>query len=197
MIIRVDSNSEKFQKLLEAGVGSEADVIFESHFVDDSSDSSIHPIKGTGKKALGKVLGWGEISSFFHTTISSCEEKYINAIGQPDRIHLKRIFHALANRQVENITRAKLKLFDIEKYWCSYCESWDLYLLPKDILSEKIAFLCRDCNQECHLDSREDAGYFHVKIKAIDGLEGRYKTREEWRAKRRKLLSGEEVVMLF
>lgn len=88
MIIRVDSG-EKFQKLIEAGIGSEADVIFESHFVDDSSDNFIHPVKSIGGK---RVLAWGEILSFLHTTISLCEEKYIYAIGQPDRIHLKRIF---------------------------------------------------------------------------------------------------------
>ena len=93
---------------------------------------------------------------------------------------------------------AKLKLAGIEKYWCPHCESWDLALSPKDILSEKIAFLCRDCNEECYLDSREDAGYYHVKIKgAHGGLEGRYKRRGEQRAERRKLLLGQEVVMVF
>ncbi len=50
MIIRVDSNSEKFQKLIKDGIGSEADVIFESHFIDDSSDNFIHPIKGLARK---------------------------------------------------------------------------------------------------------------------------------------------------
>lgn len=51
MLIRIDSSGEK----------SEADI-FENHFVDDSSDNFIPPIKGlTGKKVLGKVLGWAKV----------------------------------------------------------------------------------------------------------------------------------------
>jgi hypothetical protein len=101
---------------------------------------------------------------------------------------------------VENITVAKLRLAEIEKYWClnPTCESWDLALLPRDILSHKITFLCGDCSQECQIESKEDAGYYHIKIKhQDDGLEGRYKKREEWRTDRRKMLLGNEVVMVF
>jgi len=157
MILLLDGNVwEKLAEFYEKREPRSGTVIVERHFINDHH---LHWVCDLGAK---KLLGRVELSSIIHTNISSIHEKHVKAAGFGSKEILKRTFATCLGyhiaRDINLITVAKMRIVEIERYWCPSpkCQSVNLDFLKKDIFKDQLPFACFDCGEEFYTADKDE-----------------------------------------
>lgn len=185
MIILLDGNVwEKLVEFFEKRDLRSGTVIIEKHLIDDHH---LHWVCDLGGK---KLLGKAELTSIIHTNMSSIREKHVRGVGFGSKEVLKRAFAAHLGyqlaREINLITVARMKIAEIERYWCPKCQSVNLEYLKKNILGKQLPFSCFDCGEEFYT---EDKDFGSPRIKNAK-LEERY-----YKERMKKIPADQQVVL--
>lgn len=160
MIILMDGNVwEKLAYSFERGISRSGTVILEKHLIDDGMlhwVCDLGGMDGEGRRLLGRV----ELNSIIPTDISDIKQKYAKAAGFESKEFLKRTFAACIGRparEIGPITVAEMKIFEVERYWCTNpeCLSVNLNFLNKNIFKDQLPFACLNCGTEFYTPDKD------------------------------------------
>lgn len=166
MIILLDGNVwEKLAEFFEKRDIRSGTIIIEKHLI---GDRHLHWVCDFGGK---KLLGRVELNNILPTNMSSIHKEQVKAAGIGSKELLNRTFLTVLGRRIDAITVAKMRIVEIEKYWCSKCLSVNLDFLKKDIFNNQLPFYCFDCKEEFYTADKDDGS---PRIKNVR-LETRYR----------------------
>jgi len=181
MIILLDGNVwEKLAEFYEKKDIRSGTVIIEKHLI---GDHYLHWVCDLGGK---KLLGRVELTNILQTNMPSIHKEQVKAAGVGSKELLNRTFLTVLGRRIDAITVAKMRIVEIERYWCPECQSVNLDFLKKDIFKDRLPFTCFDCRESFYLDDK-DEGSPRVKNSK---LEKRYCQKEI-----KKIPAGQENVL--
>lgn len=173
MVIILDGNVwQKLVGLMEKNILSKGIIILERHFIDEPILHWVKDLSGT--KLLGnpklidnsKLLGRVELAEISHTTMSFLTEKHVRAAGFGSKEVLKRAFASYLGyqlaKELNHITIARMKIAEVERYWCPKCISVNLDFLKKNITADRssgntyLPFRCFECGEEFYTQDLEE-----------------------------------------
>ncbi len=183
MIILLDGNVwEKLAEFFEKKDIKSGTVIIEKHLI---GDHHLHWVCDLGGK---KLLGRVELTNILQTNMPSIRKEQVKAAGVGSKELLNRTFLTVLGRRIDAITVAKMRIVEIERYWCQNpeCFSVNLIFLKKDIFNDQLPFSCFDCGNEFYTPDKEEGS---PRVKNAK-LEKRYCQKEI-----KKIPAGQEKVL--
>jgi len=157
MIIKLDANVwEKLAEFFGKRDIRSGTVIIEKHLI---GDHHLHWACDLGGKKLldrGKLLGRVELTNILPTSMLSIRKEQVKAAGVESKEFLNRTFLTVLGRRVDAITVAKMRIVEIERYWCTKCQSVNLDFLKKDISNDQLPFSCFDCENEFYTPDKDE-----------------------------------------